>query len=132
VNSWRGRWSLRYFIATVAMALPIAILEMLRTSLSQTTIALLLVLPVILVAVTSGRGPALYASIVAGLSFHFFFIPPFYSFLLLPLKSPVGLVCFAGVRHHGLLVRETPSPPGKAGAADGGTAQGTGPRARRI
>jgi len=94
VNSWRGRWSLRYLIATVAMALPIAILEMLRTSLSQTTIALLLVLPVILVAVTSGRGPALYASIVAGLSFNFFFIGPFYSFRVNRPEDIVALLVF--------------------------------------
>ena len=94
VNSWRGRWSLRYFIATMAMAVPIAILEMLRTTLSQTTIALLLVLPVILVAVTSGRGPALYASLVAGLCFNFFFIGPFYSFRVNRPEDIVALLVF--------------------------------------
>jgi K+-sensing histidine kinase KdpD len=80
VTSWSGRWPVRYLIATIAVALPIAVLERLRPGLSQTTIALILVLPVVLVAVTHGRGPALYASFLAGLSFNFFFIGPFYSF----------------------------------------------------
>jgi K+-sensing histidine kinase KdpD len=94
VNSWRGRWSIRYFIASMAMAAPIAVLEMLRGSLSQTTIALVLVLPVILVAVTSGRGPALYASILAGLSFNFFFIGPFYSFRINRTEDVVAFLVF--------------------------------------
>ena len=64
---------------------------MLRSSLSQTTIALILVLPVVLVAVTEGRGPALYASVLAGLSFNFFFIGPFYSFRI---NRPEDVVAF--------------------------------------
>src|ERR1041385_578330 len=58
VNTWSGRWPVRYLIATLAVALPIAVLERLRPELSQTSIALVLALPVILVAVTQGRGPA--------------------------------------------------------------------------
>ena len=56
VISWSGRWPVRYLIATIAVALPIAVLEKVRPELSQTSIALILVLPVILVAVTQGRG----------------------------------------------------------------------------
>src|SRR5262249_20368358 len=70
------------------------ILEMLRGNLSQTTIALILVLPVILVAVTSGRGPALYASIIAGLSFNFFFIGPFYSFRINRTEDVIAFLVF--------------------------------------
>lgn len=94
VNSWRGRWPIRYLIATVAMALPIAVLEALRASISQTTTALVLVLPVILVAVSEGRGPALYASIIAGLSFNFFFIGPFYSFRINRTEDAVAFIVF--------------------------------------
>ena len=91
---WRGTWPIRYLIATVAMAVPIAMLEMLRGTLSQTTVALVLVLPVILVAVTSGRGPALYASILAGLSFNYFFIGPFYSFRINRAEDVVAFFVF--------------------------------------
>ncbi|MGZ4890578.1 MAG: DUF4118 domain-containing protein, partial [Candidatus Angelobacter sp.] len=76
------------------MALPIAVLEKLRPELSQTSVALILVLPVILVAVTQGRGPALYTSILVGLSFNFFFIGPYYSFLITRPEDVVAFVVF--------------------------------------
>jgi two-component system sensor histidine kinase KdpD len=94
VISWSGRWPVRYLIATIAVALPIAVLEKVRPELSQTSVALILVLPVILVAVTQGRGPALYASIVAGLSFNFFFIGPYYSLLITRPEDVVAFVVF--------------------------------------
>ncbi len=91
---WSGHWPVRYLIATIAVALPIGVLEKLRPELSQTSIALILVLPVILVAVTQGRGPALYASILVGLSFNFFFIGPYYSFLITRPEDVVAFVVF--------------------------------------
>jgi K+-sensing histidine kinase KdpD len=94
VISWSGRWPVRYLIATIIVALPIAVLEKVRPELTQTSIALILVLPVILVAVTQGRGPALYASILVGLSFNFFFIGPYYSFLITRPEDVVGFVVF--------------------------------------
>jgi K+-sensing histidine kinase KdpD len=94
VISWSGRWPVRYLIATITVALPIAVLEKLRPELTQTSIALILVLPVILVAVTQGRGPALYASILVGLSFNFFFIGPYYSFRITRPEDVVAFVVF--------------------------------------
>jgi len=94
VNTWSGRWPVRYLIATLAVALPIAVLERLRPELTQTSIALVLVLPVILVAVTQGRGPALYASILVGMSFNFFFIGPYYSFLITRPEDVVAFIVF--------------------------------------
>jgi two-component system sensor histidine kinase KdpD len=94
VISWSGRWPVRYLIATIAVALPIAVLEKLRLELSQTSIALILVLPVILVAVTQGRGPALYASMLVGLSFNFFFIGPYYSLLITRPEDVVAFIVF--------------------------------------
>src|SRR5262249_2318765 len=91
----RGRnWLIRYLIATLAIAAAIAMLELARGRLSQTTVALLLVLPVILVAVLSGRGPALYVSILAGLSFNYFFIGPFYSFRINRAQDMVAFLVF--------------------------------------
>ena len=94
MTSWSGRWPVRYLIATITVAVPIAVMEKLRPELSQTSIALILVLPVILVAVTQGRGPALYASILVGLSFNFFFIGPYYSFLITRPEDVVGFIVF--------------------------------------
>ncbi|HEY4676268.1 MAG TPA: ATP-binding protein, partial [Candidatus Angelobacter sp.] len=72
----------------------IAVLEKVRPELTQTSIALILVLPVILIAVTQGRGPALYASILVGLSFNFFFIGPYYSFRITRPEDVVAFVVF--------------------------------------
>ena len=94
VIPWSGRWPVRYLIATIVVALPIAILEKVRPELTQTSIALVLVLPVILVAVTQGRGPALYVSILVGLSFNFFFIGPYYSFRITRPEDVVAFVVF--------------------------------------
>ncbi|HET9284428.1 MAG TPA: ATP-binding protein [Candidatus Angelobacter sp.] len=94
VSPWRESWPIRYLIATAIMAVPIAVLELLHGSLSQTAIALVLVLPVILVAVTSGRGPALYASLLAGLSFNYFFIGPFYSLRINRAEDVVAFLVF--------------------------------------
>jgi K+-sensing histidine kinase KdpD len=94
VISWSGRWPVRYLIATITVALPIAVLEKLRPELTQTSIALILVPPVILVAVTQGRGPALYASTLVGLSFNFFFIGPYYSFLITRPEDVVAFIVF--------------------------------------
>jgi K+-sensing histidine kinase KdpD len=94
VSPWRESWPIRYLIATTIMAVPIAVLELLHGSLSQTAIALVLVLPVILVAVTSGRGPALYASLLAGLSFNYFFIGPFYSLRINRAEDVVAFLVF--------------------------------------
>src|SRR5258708_25171971 len=89
--TWNARSAFRYLMATVALTVLVALLEMLRPALNQTTNALALVLAVILIAVKAGRGPALYASILAGLSFNYFFIGPFYS---LRISRPGDLVAF--------------------------------------
>lgn len=88
------------------MALPIAVLEWLRPELSQTTIALLLVLPVVFVAVMHGRGPALYAAVLVGLSFNFFFIGPYYSFRI---NRPEDVVAFVVLVTTAILVGQLAS-----------------------
>lgn len=80
-----------YALATLALAALVAVLHGLRAHLNQTSIALALVLLVVLVAVRSSRGAALYVSILAGLSFNYFFIGPFYS---LRIQSTEDLVAF--------------------------------------
>ena len=94
MTSWTRHWLWRYLIATLALAVLVAVLHELRPGLNQTTIALSLVLLVILVAVRAGRGPALYVSILAGLSFNYFFIGPFYSFRINKTEDVVAFFVF--------------------------------------
>ncbi len=91
VNGWKTHWLWRYGGAILALALLVAGLHALRPALSQTTIALGLMLLVVLVAAQGGRGPALCLSILAGLSFNFFFIGPYYSFRI---HRPEDVVAF--------------------------------------
>lgn len=94
VRSLNGRAWWSYALATLALAALTAVLHALSERLNQTSIALALVLLVILVAVQAGRGPALYASIVAGLVFNFFFIGPFYTLRIQRTEDLVAFVVF--------------------------------------
>ncbi|HET9182574.1 MAG TPA: DUF4118 domain-containing protein [Candidatus Angelobacter sp.] len=89
-HAWRD-----YALATLALAALTAVLHALSGRLNQTSIALALVLLVILIAVRAGRGPALYASIVAGFVFNFFFIGPFYTLRIQRTEDLVAFVVFA-------------------------------------
>jgi two-component system sensor histidine kinase KdpD len=77
-------------MALAAITMILAVLP----GLNQTAIALTLVLLVIVVAVTAGRGPALYVSIFAGLVFNYFFIGPTYSFQITRAEDVVALLVF--------------------------------------
>ena len=83
-----------YALATFALAALVALLHALRSHFNQTSIALALVLLVILIAVRSGRGSALYVSILAGLSFNFFFIGPIYSLRIQRTEDLVSFFVF--------------------------------------
>lgn len=92
--SWKGHNLWGYVAATLALAILVGLLQQLRSHLNQTSVALGLVLLVILVAVRAGRGPALYVSILAGLSFNFFFIGPVYSFRIHRTEDIVAFSVF--------------------------------------
>lgn len=101
---WPIFWD--YAGATLALAALVAVLQGLRAHLNQTSIALALVLLVILVAVRSGRGTALYVSILAGLSFNYFFIGPFYS---LRIQSTEDIIAFSAFVMTAVLVGQLSS-----------------------
>jgi two-component system sensor histidine kinase KdpD len=94
VATWKTHWLWRYGSAILALGVLVAGLHELRPALSQTTIALGLVLLVVLVAAQAGRGPALCVSILAGLSFNFFFIGPYYSFRIHRTEDVVAFFVF--------------------------------------
>jgi K+-sensing histidine kinase KdpD len=91
---WKAPHIVDYAVTTIALAVLVSVLHAIRAHLNQTSIALALVLLVILVAVRAGRGPALYISILAGLSFNFFFIGPFYSFRIQQTQDIVAFFVF--------------------------------------
>lgn len=82
-----------YIAATALLAAAVAGLREL-SGLNLATIALALMLLVVLVAAFAGRGPALYAAIVAGLSFNFFFIQPFHTFRIHDPEDALAFFAF--------------------------------------
>jgi K+-sensing histidine kinase KdpD len=81
-----------YGAAVFASACTVIALVAVSPAINLTTVSLIFVLLVILVAMWGGRGPALSASVIALLSFDFFFIPPYHT---LTIGSPQDWVAFA-------------------------------------
>ena len=62
--------------------------------LNDTTVALAYLLVVLFVAARRGRGPALAASLLAVLTFNFFFLPPLYELTIADPRNWVALAAF--------------------------------------
>jgi len=84
---WRG-----YGLALLALVVSVWGLLLVQTALGQTTVALALVLLVVVIAVIAGRGPGLVTALGAGLSFNYFFIPPFHSFRIHRAEDVIAFV----------------------------------------
>jgi two-component system sensor histidine kinase KdpD len=69
----------------------------LRHSLTPVMVDLLYLLPVVLVAVRQGRGPALFAAFFGTLCLDFFFVPPYYTFAVSDLSYVFTLLIFLGI-----------------------------------
>jgi K+-sensing histidine kinase KdpD len=78
----------------MVLSLAIAGMTALRAHLNLTTVGLAMVLCVISLAVTTGRGPALWGAVLAGLAFNFFFIEPYYSFRINQPQDVVAFIVF--------------------------------------
>lgn len=74
-DSSRPAW-IQYSIATGGIAVITAILAPFQPHLNPITVALSLLLVILFIATFIGRNPALAASLIAVLSFNFFFLPP--------------------------------------------------------
>lgn len=74
-RGWRD-----YGLATLLLAVTVAVLLRFRAEPNLTVVALCLVLCVVLSGALIGRGPALLVSVLAGLAFNFFFIEPYLTF----------------------------------------------------
>ena len=83
-----------YAIAVLGVSLVTAVAGPFAGRLSDTTVALVYLLVVLLVAAQWGSRPAFVASVVATLAFNFFFLPPLYELTIADPRNWVALVAF--------------------------------------
>jgi two-component system sensor histidine kinase KdpD len=84
-------------IAVVAIAFTTVALVPLRDTINSTTVALVELLVVVIVATFFQRWAALTASILAALSFNYFFLPPYYTLTIDAPENWVALFVFLAV-----------------------------------
>ncbi len=86
--------TLTYFVSLLSVAVAVALLAPFAGSISPTTVALALLLTVLFIATLFGSRQALAASILAGLCFNFFFLPPFYTFHIAETENWIAFAVF--------------------------------------
>lgn len=84
--SWLG--------AILGTAVITSLLAPVHEQINSTTVALSVLLIVLFVALFWGSRPALLASVLAMLSFNFFFLPPLYTFNVVHAENWIALVAF--------------------------------------
>ncbi len=88
-KSWGG-----YLLAVLGVAAVTALLAPFQDRINSTTVALAFLLVVLFIATYRGSGPALLASVLAMLSFNFFFLPPFHTFTIADPQNWMALAAF--------------------------------------
>jgi PAS domain S-box-containing protein len=83
-----------YLAAVLGIAAVIAVCATFRDQLSNTTVALALVLVVLFMATLWGRGPGIVASVLGILCFNFFFLPPIYTLTIADPQNWIALAAF--------------------------------------
>jgi two-component system sensor histidine kinase KdpD len=83
-----------YLGAVLGTALVTLVLGPFHTRINSTTVALIFLLVVLFVALFRGSGPALLASVLAMLSFNYFFLPPLYTFSIAHPQNWIALMVF--------------------------------------
>jgi len=86
-------WS-KYLWSLGAIVLVTVVLAPFRQSINSTTVAFALLLVVLFSATIFGSRPALLSSLVAGLVFNFFFLPPFHTFAIADPQNWIALFAF--------------------------------------
>jgi len=87
-------WLAGCILTTLVLALLIALLRPLRLDLGLTNVALLLLILSVLSAAVWGWVVGIYTSILANLSFNFFFVPPLGRFSVAQPDNALALVLF--------------------------------------
>lgn len=86
---WRG-----YLLGTLAISLVTVLAEPKRDDLNTVTIALSYLVIVLATATLGGLGPGIFTSVVGFLTFNFFFLPPYYTFVVGAPQDTVALFVF--------------------------------------
>ncbi|MEO6390856.1 MAG: DUF4118 domain-containing protein [Pyrinomonadaceae bacterium] len=86
--------SSRYLLALVSVGVITLALEPFRSHINATTVALVMLLPVLIVAIFWGRGPAVLASLAGMLAFNFFFLPPVRTLTISEPQNWIALAVF--------------------------------------
>ena len=84
----------RYLGAALAVAAGAFLLLPFRHQINSTTVALVYLLIVLFLAILWRSGPAMLASVLAMLSFNFFFLPPFHTFRIADPQNWLALALF--------------------------------------
>lgn len=83
-----------YLIASGVTAMAVGAAAMLEQFLDVRSIALVFMVGVLGIAVTSGLWPALFASVLSAFAYNFFFLPPLYTLSIADPESVVALAFF--------------------------------------
>lgn len=84
----------RHVGSALAIAAGTLLLLPFRHQINSTTVALVYLLIVLLLAILWRSGPAMLASVLAMLSFNFFFLPPFHAFTIADPQNWLALAVF--------------------------------------
>ena len=80
-----------YAVAPISIAVATGVLKLFGERINATTAGFLFLLIIVFVATLWRSGPAVFASLIAVLSFNFFFLPPFGTFTI---RDPANWVAF--------------------------------------
>ena len=86
--------TVRVILAVLAVAFATIGLLPLRARINTATVALVQLLVVVLVATSLRRRAAITASILAALSFNFFFLPPYYTLSIYEVQDWIAMLVF--------------------------------------
>ena len=93
-NSKLAHLSFQYILAFGVIAVVTGLLFSLREDLDTTLVALLYLIPLGLITSYWGFGPGITSAVAAFLAFNYFFIPPYYNFLVHRPTDVVILIIF--------------------------------------
>ncbi|MCC7209389.1 MAG: DUF4118 domain-containing protein [Anaerolineae bacterium] len=86
----------KYVLAVLIVAVTTTLLGLMRASLTPANVAVLYLSMVLVVAVYQGTGPSLLASLLSFLAINYFFVQPYYTFLVGDPRDVLELLVFLG------------------------------------
>jgi two-component system sensor histidine kinase KdpD len=95
VDGWGG--PIPYMIATLLVAITTVVDHFAEPLVGAGGLDLIYLLPVILTAQRFGLRPGLFASLVAGLAYNFFFLPPLHTFTIADPQSLLTMLVLIGI-----------------------------------